>query len=101
MYYGGELVRISGPAGEVTGVILCVLDPSNLPQFEGGPDAGAVSHILAEQEIVQVALVGYDGGTPEAPQPVMFGAFLAKDGRWIDLQHQVLQIVPLMQPETH
>ena len=87
----GQAVIIRGAAGTCAGRVFHVEEPATLPTISGAPEADRVRAIMAEWDIVEVALIahGHDG------RLVCFAAVRDGAGQWRDLHRQQLTITPI------
>ena len=83
----GDCVLVAGPAGEVTGAVLEVAAPEDMPQIEGAPPAKDVQAILREWHVDRLLLVAHK----HEGQDVCFFA-LHHPGGWRDLRGQDISV---------
>lgn len=102
----GQHVTITGAAGTVRATVVHVEEPDNLPPINGAPEAERVRQILAERNIVELAMLEYQTVGPVATtsvgkpvllkpgQHAIFAAVRNSAGKWRDLQGHPLTIQP-------
>jgi hypothetical protein len=83
----GDLVRVIGPPGAVTGEVMDVRPREALVDVLN-IDTSLVKEILAQADITKIAMISYAYGDQE----VCFVAFQDSRGKWSDLQGQQLSI---------
>ena len=86
----GDQVLITGSPGEVTGEVLQVAAPEEMPQIEGVPPAKEVQAILREWQIDLLLLITHK----HEGRDVCFFA-LHHPGGWRDLRGQDIQVMSL------
>ena len=83
----GDRVPMVGPPGELTGEVVHVAAPENMPQIEGAPSAKDVQAILREWQIDLLLLIAHK----HEGQDVCFFA-LHHPGGWRDLRGQDISV---------
>lgn len=86
----GQRVIVSGPLGTVAGDVLNVETPDTLPELVGTARVARVREILAEFDVVEIALIRH----LHNGRPVVFAALRDSEGQWRDLRGQQLTIAP-------
>jgi hypothetical protein len=82
----GQAVIIRGAAGTCAGRVFHVEEPATLPTISGAPEADRVRAIMAEWDIVEIALIEH----AHAGRLVCFAALRNGAGQWRALQRQPL-----------
>lgn len=88
----GELVIVSGPPGDVIALVEQSSAPADLPAIGGAPDVDVVRAIMAEFDVVEIALLSY---AQARKGTLVFVALRTGAGEWFDLQRQRLTITAL------
>ena len=89
-FENGDRVPIAGPAGEVTGAVLQVATPEDMPQIEGAPPAKEVQSILREWQVDLLLLMAHK----HEGQELCFFALRHPRG-WRNLRGQDIQVTNL------
>ncbi|MBV9249948.1 MAG: hypothetical protein JO227_11970, partial [Acetobacteraceae bacterium] len=87
----GQVVAIIGPYGECSGQVLHIEQPGMLPSIHRAPEIERVRAILAEWDIVELALIRHQHNG----RAVTFIALRSSAGDWRDLERRQLTITPL------
>ena len=92
----GQFVMIEGPCGACRGQVLYVEQPERLPSIQRAAEIERVRAILAEWDIVELALIRHQHNG----QAQTFIALRNTAGAWRDLDHQPLSITLLTFPDS-